>query len=106
MAFVCLPTKHLKALKNSFSTECSAFRITELASFEISWHFTELRDTRVTAGEKPHIEKSRTSNNWPKEPLKLHVYGGHSPLFISYQQAIIKHREILKESYKESPEPA
>ena len=39
MEFVCLPTKHLEALKNSFSTECSAFRIAELA-FEISWHFT------------------------------------------------------------------
>lgn len=41
MVFVCLPTKHLEALKNSFSTECSAFRIAELASFEISWHFTD-----------------------------------------------------------------
>lgn len=42
MEFVCLPTKNLEALKNSFSTECSAFRIAELASFEISWHFTDL----------------------------------------------------------------
>lgn len=41
MEFVCLPTKHLEALKNSFSTECSAFRIAELASFEIGWHFTD-----------------------------------------------------------------
>lgn len=76
MEFVCLPTKHLEALTET------RFQLSVLRSVSPNWHhlksvgislIEELRDTRVTAGEKPHIERSRTSNNWPREPLKLYA---------------------------------